>query len=426
MDHSTYVYMLIFGGLLLLSRLLEHLAEAIKLPGMLLILVMGLLFPDFLGNNQPIISVTQAESIATLGLVVILFYGGLTTRWSAMRHVLASGLRMATLGCVITAGTATALIYGLSYLHLNVPFVPVLKDATGTLFPADLPLALFLGAMLCSTDATAVLALLRPIASKIPKKLLNLIECESGFNDPVAVILAGVALALAKGHLEAPIVLLRNVGLEFAVGGLIGWVGAYLGVVILRREHYLKPNSGSEAICLSLLMMSAAAAFLCGGSPLLCAYVMGCVISNSDEVDCIIVTEFAIINRASELVVLICLGLVVFPVAVWPVKWYALVIFAITMLSRLLMTFFTLHRAPFKAAEKTFTAFAGLRGAVPIAIALEAAASPVEWGHLMPAFALAVVLYGLIFQGYFLGGAADILAKALQGHGDQLTSEQAS
>ena len=333
---------------------------------------------------------------------------------------------MATLGCLITAGTATALIYGLSYLHLNFPFVPVLKDASGTLFPADLPLALFLGAMLCSTDATAVLALLRPIASKIPNKLLNLIECESGFNDPVAVILAGVALALAKGRLEAPLILLRNVGLEFAVGGLIGWAGAYLGILILRREHYLKPNSGSEAICLSLLMMSAAAAFLCGGSPLLCAYVMGCVISNSDEVDCIIVTEFAIINRASELVVLICLGLVVFPVAVWPVKWYALVIFAITMLSRLLMTFFTLHRAPFKAAEKTFTAFAGLRGAVPIAIALEAAASPVAWGQLMPAFALAVVLYGLIFQGYFLAGAADILAKVLNRNHDLLASEQAS
>jgi CPA1 family monovalent cation:H+ antiporter/cell volume regulation protein A len=426
MENPTYVYMLIFGGLLLLSRLLEHIAESIKLPGMLLILVMGLLFPDFLGNHQSLITISQADSIATLGLVVILFYGGLTTRWSGMRHVLTSGLRMATLGCLITAGAATALIYGLSYLHLQFQFVPVLKDATGNLFPADLPLALFLGAMLCSTDATAVLSILRPIASKIPEKLLSLIECESGFNDPVAVILAGVALALAKGHLESPIVLIRAVGLEFVVGALIGWAGANLGIYILRREHYLKPNSGSEAICLALLMLSAATSFLCGGSPLLCAYVMGCVIGNSDEIDCIIAREFAIINRASELIVLICLGLVVFPVAVWPVKWYALLIFAVTMLSRLLMTFFTLHRSPFKAAEKGFSAFAGLRGAVPIAIALEAAASPVAWGPLMPAFALAVVLYGLVFQGYFLPAAADILGKALKGNGDLVPSEQAS
>lgn len=426
MDNSTYVYMLIFGGLLLLSRLLEHIAEAIKLPGMLLILVMGLLFPDFLGNNESLITLGQADSIATLGLVVILFYGGLTTRWSGMRHVLTSGLRMATIGCLITAGSATALIYGLSYLHSNYQFVPVLKDATGNLFPADLPLALFLGAMLCSTDATAVLSLLRPIASKIPKKLLNLIECESGLNDPVAVILAGVALALAKGHLETPTLLIKDVGLEFIVGGLIGWAGASLGIYILSREHYLKPNSGSEAICLALLMLSAATSFMCGGSPLLCAYVMGCVIGNSDKIDCIIAREFAIINRASELIVLICLGLVVFPTAVWPVKWYALLIFVITMACRLLMTFFTLHRSPFKAAEKGFTAFAGLRGAVPIAIALEAAASPVAWGPVMPAFALAVVLYGLIFQGYFLPTAVDILAKALKGNSDLMPSELSS
>lgn len=426
MEHTTYLYMLVFGGLLLLSRLLEHIAEAIKLPGMLLILVMGLLFPDFLGNNESLITVDRAESIATLGLVVILFYGGLTTRWSAMRHVLWPGLRMATIGCLITAGAATALIYGLSNLNFYHPFVPVLTDTNGTFFPADLPLALFLGAMLCSTDATAVLALLRPIASKIPGKLLNLIECESGFNDPVAVILAGVALALAKGQLENPILLIRDVGLEFAGGALIGWAGAYLGILILSREHYLKPNAGSEAVCLALLMLSAATAFLCGGSPLLCAYVMGCVIGNSKEIDCIIAKEFAIINRASEIIVLICLGLVVFPGEVWPLKWYSLLVFLITMISRLLMIFLTLYRSPFKVPEKGFSAFAGLRGAVPIAIALQAAASPVAWGPLMPPFALAVVLYGLVFQGYFLPAAADALAKLLQVQPDLALNEQSS
>ena len=418
--------MLLFGGLLLLSRLLEHVAERIRLPGMLLILVMGLLFPDFLGHKETLITVGQAKSIANLGLVVILFYGGLTTRWSAMRHVLWPGLRMATLGCLITAGAATALIYGLSHLHSEHQFVPVLTDSAGVLFPADLPLALFLGAMLCSTDATAVLALLRPIASKIPRRLLNLIECESGFNDPVAVILAGVALALAKGQLEEPILLIRDVVLEFGLGALIGWAGAYLGIFILSREHYLKPNSGSEAICLALLMLSTATAYLCSGSPLLCAYVMGCVISNSDKIDCIIASEFAIINRASEVVVLICLGLVVFPGDVWPVKWYAFLVFLVTMISRLLMTFFTLYSSPFEAAEKGFSAFAGLRGAVPVAIALEAAASSVPWGPLMPAFALAVVMYGLVFQGYFLAFAADLLAKTIKPQAELALTELSS
>ena len=75
MEHTTYIYMLLFGGLLLLSRLLESISEKIKLPGMLLILIMGMLLPDFLGNHQSYLSNEQAESIASLGLAIILFYG---------------------------------------------------------------------------------------------------------------------------------------------------------------------------------------------------------------------------------------------------------------------------------------------------------------------------------------------------------------
>lgn len=425
MDKIVYIYMLLFGGLLLASRFLEDLSERIRLPSMLLILVMGLLLPDFLGEHQSILDLSQAEAIATLGLSIVLFYGGLTTRWSSMRLVIVSGLRMATVGCIVTAGAATALIYGLSMLNLEFDFIPGLATSSGVRFQADLALALFLGAMLCSTDATAVLALLRPIADKLPAPVLHLIECESAFNDPVAVILAGVALALAKGQLEDPARLLADVGLEFGVGALIGFLGAYLGTLILARINYQKANSGSEIVCLSLLMLGCSIANLSGGSSLLCAYVMGCVIGNSEKIDCVIVTEFAIINRASELILLISLGIVVFPQDVWPLKWYAIMVFFVTMISRFLMTFVTLYRSPFQTAEKTFVAFAGLRGAVPIAIAFEAAASGVEWGSLMPAFALTVVLYGLVLQGYFLPAATNLLSSVLGNNSDLMLRDEA-
>ncbi len=414
MEQETYNYMIVFGGLLLLSLLLEGLAEKIKLPGMLLVLILGLLFPDFLGDNQTLITLDQAQGISSLGLVVILFYGGMTSRWDVMRKVIWSGLRMATLGCLITAGTVTAMIYGLSHLQLSSELQPFLVGITGRRIVADLPLALFIGAMLCSTDATAVLALLRPIAHKIPGRLLNLIECESGFNDPVAVILAGLALALAKGQLEDPLLLLRDVGLEFLVGAVVGWGGALLGARILCRDNYSKHGAGGEAVSIALLMLTTATAFHLGGSPLLCAYVMGCVLGNSSKVDVdIIATDFSVFNRASEFVVLICLGLVVFPASVWVIKGYALLVFLITMVGRLAMTFVTLHRSPFSTPEKLFSTFAGLRGAVPIAIALQAAASSVAWGPLMPAFALGVVMVGLVLQGYFLPAAADLLAKTM-------------
>ena len=70
MEQETYNYMIVFGGLLLLSLLLEGIAEKLKLPGMLLVLILGLLFPDFLGDSQPLISLDQAQKISSVGLVV--------------------------------------------------------------------------------------------------------------------------------------------------------------------------------------------------------------------------------------------------------------------------------------------------------------------------------------------------------------------
>ena len=70
MEQETYNYMIVFGGLLLLSLLLEGIAEKLKLPGMLLALILVLLCPDFLGDSQPLISLDQAQKISSVGLVV--------------------------------------------------------------------------------------------------------------------------------------------------------------------------------------------------------------------------------------------------------------------------------------------------------------------------------------------------------------------
>jgi len=70
MEREACNYMIVFGGLLLLSLLLEGIAEKLKLPGMLLVLILGLLCPDLLGDSQPLISLDQAQKISSVGLVV--------------------------------------------------------------------------------------------------------------------------------------------------------------------------------------------------------------------------------------------------------------------------------------------------------------------------------------------------------------------
>ena len=70
MELEAYNCMIVFGGLLLLSLLLEGIAEKLKLPGMLLVLILGLLCPDLLGDSQPLISLDQAQKISSVGLVL--------------------------------------------------------------------------------------------------------------------------------------------------------------------------------------------------------------------------------------------------------------------------------------------------------------------------------------------------------------------
>ena len=190
MTFHLALYLMVFGALLLVAVLLDDIAARIRLPGILLVLLLGLLIDNNLeavpGQPPPLLTLDQANQIAQVALVLVLFFGGLTTNWAALRSVLRPAARLATLGAGLTAILLTGGVLGLERL-------------AGANWAASLPMALFVGAMVCSTDASAVLALLRPLAGRLPQRLLDLLECESAFNDPVAVVLAGLALALASG-----------------------------------------------------------------------------------------------------------------------------------------------------------------------------------------------------------------------------------
>lgn len=132
-----------------------------------------------------------------------------------MRGVINPSARLATVGVIITAALIALAGFGLATAS-GAPQNPEL-----------LPRVLFIGAMVASTDASAVLALLRPLAGRLPKRLINLIECESGFNDPMAVVLAGLALALAGGDGVAAGVLVTDVVRQFCWASCLGsWEGA--------------------------------------------------------------------------------------------------------------------------------------------------------------------------------------------------------
>ena len=360
-----------------------------------MVLLLGLLIENHVGvvRNQQLtlLNLNQAQQISQAALVLVLFFGGLTTNWAAVRGVIKPAARLATVGVVITAALIGWAGFGLS-------------AASGvSANPAIFPQVLFIGAMVASTDASATLALLRPLVGQLPKRLIDLIECESGFNDPMAVVLAGLALALAGGDGVAAGVLVTDVVRQFVLGILLGFIGGTLTLQLLGTRLTLSHAAMLPVVSLALLMVLTGGTLLLGGSPLLAAYVAGLVLGNGPTLDQTALAEaHSSYAKMAELLLFLCMGLVVAPQDVVHAAGWAFVLFLLMQVVRFLMVHALLWHTTFTRNEQIFVSCAGLRGAVPIAMAIDAWSSGISWGASMPPLALAVVLYGLFIQGFAL------------------------
>ena len=389
------MYLVAFGGLLLVSVLLDDLAARIRVPGILMVLLLGLLIENHVGSvgerQITLLNLNQAHQVSQAALVLVLFFGGLTTNWTEVRGVIKPAARLATVGVVITAALIGWAGFGL-----------IAASGVET-HPAMLPQVLFIGAMVASTDSSAVLVLLRPLAGQLPKRLIDLIECESGFNDPMAVVLAGLALALAGGDGVAAGGLVTEVVRQFVLGLLLGFIGGSLTLQLLGTRLTLNHAAMLPVLSLALLMVLTGGTLLLGGSPLLAAYVAGLVIGNGPTLDQKALAEaHSSYAKMAELLLFLCMGLVVAPQDVVEAAGWALVLFVLMQVVRFLMVHALLWHTTFTSHEQIFVSCAGLRGAVPIAMAIEACSSGIGWGPSMPPLALAVVLYGLFIQGFAL------------------------
>ena len=358
-----------FGGLLLAAVLLDDLADRVKLPGILLVLALGLLVDnDLRSTSEPLLSLVRADRITQSALVLVLFFGGLTTNWTRMKSVIRPAARLASLGVLLTAGLLT--LVGVGALM-----------AQGTWQVGLLAQVLFVGAMLSSTDASAALALLRPLSGRLPQRVLDLIEMESTINDPMAVVLANVALALAGGTGLATADLVTDVIRQFLLGGLLGFIGGSMISQLLMGSQSLTRGSMLPVVSLALLLVLSGGTTLMGGSPLLAAYVAGLVLGNSRAAKQEVLEEaHSSFAKMAELMLFLCLGLVVAPQNVVEAAGWALLLVLTMQLVRWLMVQLLLLRTDFHSSEKRFVAWTGLRGAVPIAMAIQAWASPVPWG----------------------------------------------
>jgi potassium/hydrogen antiporter len=378
------------GLLLLISILASKTAGRLGIPALVLFLFVGMLAgsegPGGISYDDP----SSAQFLGVIALVLILFSGGLDTRWADVRAALLPGVLLATVGVAATAG-----VMGL-FLHyvMGLPWL----------------FSLLFGAVVSSTDAAAVFAVLRSRDIGLKSRLRALLELESGSNDPMAVILTlGIT-----GLIVSPATRWSGFGLELllqlVLGVLIGFAAGRAGVWLVNRINL--PYDGLyPVLSLALALAIYGVTSLGQGNGFLAAYIAGLVFANARFIHKATVTRFHDgLAWLMQITMFLVLGLLVFPSQLLPVASLGLAASAcLIFIARPLAVFLCLTplRVPWR--EQVLVSWVGLRGAVPIILATFPLLAGVDGAPMLFNVVFFVVMTSVLIQGPTISLVARIL-----------------
>lgn len=379
MDTLNILYFV--GALLIFASIMAStLSARLGVPLLLLFLMVGML-----AGEQGILGIefsqyALANFVGQAALACILLDGGLRTSFKSFRVGLKPAITLATWGVLVTV-----LVLGI--------FVTWLLDV-------DWRLGLLMAAIVGSTDAAAVFSLLRNGGVKLNDRVQATLELESGANDPLAILLVTGLIALnvdpaGQTTLGFLILLLQQLGFGLGMGLLFG----YLLARLLPKLHLAE---GMYAILiLSAGLAVFAATNLLGGSGFLAVYLTGVLIGNhkvrSTEHVMRVMDSFAWLSQA---VLFVVLGLLATPSNVINVWHYSVAIAAFMILvARPIAVYTSVKPFKFKDREIGFISWVGLRGAVPITLALLPVMAGIDNAFMLFDIAFGVVVLSLILQG---------------------------
>lgn len=338
------------AALLILSVIASKASGQLGVPALVLFLGIGMLAGSEGVGGIYFDNAWIAQAIGVVALAFILFAGGLDTRWQVVRPVLWPGLALSTVGVVLTAGVLAL------FATLALGMTPLE--------------GMLLGAIVSSTDAAAVFAVLRSKGVHLKGPLEPLLELESGSNDPMAVLLT---LGLTRLLIEpaTPLLELAKLFVEQAVFGLVcGYVIARVAVIVINRIR-LGYDGLYSVLTIAVVLVSYAATAVLGGSGFLATYVTGLVMGRYDFVHKRSLARFHDgLAWLMQITMFLTLGLLVFPSQLIPIAGAALLTAAVlTLVARPLAVFVTL--LPFRLGWRAnlFVSWVGLRGATPIVLA---------------------------------------------------------
>lgn len=378
---------LLGSAVVFVSVLASVITARVGAPLLLVFLVMGMLFGEDGPGGIAFDDIQLAHLLGNLALAVILFDGGLATCYKDFRVGLRPALGLATLGVLMT--TAITGLFAVWWLEL------------GWLE------GLLLGAIVGSTDAAAVFSLLRSNGIELKQRVGATLEIESGSNDPMAIFLTVALIELLRSNPDhIGLMLLTEFIRQMGLGTLFGLGGGF-GLVWLVNRLKMSAGLYPLAIMAGGLCLFGITATL-NGSGFLAIYLAGIVIGNRPLEARLEIKRFHDgLARLAQIGMFLMLGLLVTPSALLPVADDAL-LFALVLIlvARPLAVWLCLWPFRFPWREQVFIGWVGLRGAVPIILALFPLLAGLNQAPMIFNIVFFVVLVSLLIQGWTVIGLA--------------------
>lgn len=397
--------LLLSGALLFLGVLASTLSARLGLPFLLIFLVVGMLAGEDGPGGIRFDDFGSSFFVGNLALAIILLDGGLRTRIATFRVALWPAAALATWGVIGTA----ALLGAFCTWLLGV----------------DWRYGLLMGSIVGSTDAAAVFNLLRHGGVKLNERVGATLEIESGANDPMAILLVTVLVGILAGTGAAtPAGILGQLLMQFGIGTALGLGAGWLLAELLRRVRL------AEGLYALLIASGGLALFAAtnqlGGSGFLAIYLAGVIVGNRrTRATSHVLRVMDGMAWLAQAGMFLLLGLLVTPSHLVEHFWEALAVaLFLTFIARPLVVAITLKPMRFPNSEIAYISWVGLRGAVPVVLAVFPVMAGIPGSRLLFDVTFAVVLFSLLVQGATVPWAARRLKVDVPDTGEPLESKE--
>ena len=397
--------LLILSVLFFVSIFADKIGYKFGVPALLLFLAVGMFFgshgmASLIGMSGVKIDINTAEALSTMAMCIILFTGGMETKLSEIKSVLAPGITLATLGVLLTC-VITGIIIHLFFGWIN---------AVSTM---SIWVALLMAATMSSTDSASVFSVLRTNGIGLKHNLRPLLELESGANDPMAYVLTttliGVVISrhTVAGLAEPPVSalpIIQTIVIQLVMGTVLGLAFGQ-GLVLLMRRVKLGNEALYPIMILTACIFIFSITYYLQGNTYLAVYVGGLIIGNNKFTRKRQTRSFfSGLAWLSQLVMFLMLGLMVEPMElIKPNIWLPCLIVSIVMIciSRPLSVLLCMlpFRSQFRQRDRIFLSWVGLKGAVPIIFAIMCKANGVPYADMIFNVVFLCTIVSLLAQG---------------------------